>query len=74
MSATHAWLQDFSWAVVTAQNAVLCQAKRALHKLPLLPDKAFVVRSLALHIVAGAATDEDVTAFCEFCDALDHGR
>jgi len=32
MSATRAWLADFTWEVVTAQNAVLCAAKNALHK------------------------------------------
>lgn len=26
------WLTPFSWEVVTAQNAVLCNAKSALHK------------------------------------------
>jgi hypothetical protein len=32
MSATRAWLADFTWDIVTAQNAVLCAAKNALHK------------------------------------------
>ena len=32
MSASRAWLADFTWEMVTAQNAVLCQAKNALHK------------------------------------------
>jgi hypothetical protein len=27
-----AWLAPYSWEFVTAQNAVLCQAKSALHK------------------------------------------
>jgi hypothetical protein len=26
------WLAPFTWEIVTAQNAVLCQAKNALHK------------------------------------------
>jgi len=26
------WLAPYSWEFVTAQNAVLCQAKNALHK------------------------------------------
>jgi hypothetical protein len=26
------WLQDYSWEFVTAQNAMLCEAKKALHK------------------------------------------
>ena len=34
------------------------------------PDQAFVVRSLAGHIVAGVATPEEVKAFSEFSDTL----
>ncbi|HIG28089.1 MAG TPA: hypothetical protein EYQ50_09930 [Verrucomicrobiales bacterium] len=26
------WLKPFTWDMVTAQNAILCQAKNALHK------------------------------------------
>ena len=33
MSATRAWLADYTWEVVTAQNAVLCAAKNALLKV-----------------------------------------
>lgn len=29
---TKAWLAPYTWEFVTAQNAVLCQAKSALHK------------------------------------------
>lgn len=32
MSRSRAWLAPFTWEIVTAQNAVLCQAKNALHK------------------------------------------
>lgn len=32
MPRTQAWLAPFTWEMVTAQNAVLCQAKNALHK------------------------------------------
>jgi hypothetical protein len=128
MSATRAWLADFTWEVVTAQNAVLCAAKNALHKptsdghaetkalwdlrhpqvmsldeavdlcrqchrkapfcfyngntfasiialvikkLALPADEAFIIRSLAGHIVAGVATEEEVRAFREFCERLD---
>lgn len=124
------WLADYSWAFVTAQNALLCQAKNALHKptsdgheathqfwesrhrepmgldeavelcrrchrlapfcfyngntfaaiirdvvnqLNLPPDRAFVVRSLAGHIVAGVATDEEEKAFRAFCASLAAG-
>ncbi len=127
MSAKREWLADFTWEMVTAQNAVLCQAKNALHKptsdghdatrllwlsrhtesmrldeavdlcrqchrmapfcfyngntfasitalvirrLPLPADQAFVIRSLAGHIVAGVATEEEAQAFREFCDGM----
>lgn len=128
MKATQAWLADFTWEIVTAQNAVLCAAKNALHKptsdghaatkelweqqhtqdmrldeavdlcrrchrkapfcfyngntfasiialvikrLPLSAEKAYIIRSLAGHIVAGVATDEEVRAFREFCDQME---
>lgn len=131
MSATRAWLADFTWEVVTAQNAVLCAAKNALHKptsdghaetkalwdlrhpqvmsldeavdlcrqchrkapfcfyngntfasiialvikkLALPADEAFIIRSLAGHIVAGVATEEEVRAFREFCERLDQSH
>lgn len=32
MPRTQAWLAPFTWEMVTAQNAVLCQAKNALHQ------------------------------------------
>jgi hypothetical protein len=127
MKSEQPWLRDFDWQMVTAQNAILCQAKNALHKptsdghdatkqlwesahcevmrldaavdlarrchrmapfcfyngntfasiislvirrLDLAPDTAFIVRSLAGHIVAGVATDEEVKGFREFCDGL----
>ena len=127
MSATRAWLADYTWEVVTAQNAVLCAAKNALHKptsdghdetkafwllqhtqsmrfdeavdlcrrchrkapfcfyngntfasiialvikrLALPAEQAYIVRSLAGHIVAGVATDEEVRAFRAFCDQM----
>lgn len=31
MSFVRAWLAPYSWAFVTAQNALLCSAKQALH-------------------------------------------
>jgi hypothetical protein len=123
-----AWLAPFTWEMVTAQNAVLCQAKNALHKptsdghdatkrlwetrhrepmplaeavelcrrchrlapfcfyngntfasiiavvikkLELPAERAFVVRSLAGHIVAGVATSEEEQAFKEFCATME---
>ncbi len=131
MIATRAWLADFTWEVVTAQNAVLCAAKNALHKptsegheetkalwdlrhpqvmrldeavdlcrkchrkapfcfyngntfasiialvikkLALPADEAYIIRSLAGHIVAGVATDEEVRAFREFCKRMDQSH
>lgn len=41
--------------------------------LNLPPDEAHVIRSLAGHIVAGVATDEEERAFRKFCEGLDHG-
>lgn len=32
MALTHPWLATYSWEFVTAQNALLCQAKGALHQ------------------------------------------
>lgn len=32
MRRVQRWLEPFTWEIVTAQNAVLCQAKNALHK------------------------------------------
>jgi len=128
MSLIKDWLRSYSWEFVTLQNALLCQAKSALHKptsdghattkelweksfqtamrlddaidlcrrchrmapfcfyngntfaavardviqnLALPAEQAFVVRSLAGHIVAGVATEEEVRAFRAFCDVLD---
>lgn len=118
-----AWLAPYSWEFVTAQNAVLCQAKRALHKptsdghgpaktlwesrhlepmsleeavdicrqchrlapfcfyngntftaiirdvissLNLEPEQTLLLRSLAGHIVAGVASEEEAQAFRKF--------
>jgi hypothetical protein len=122
------WLAPFTWEMVTAQNAVLCQAKNALHKptsgghestrelwethhrtvmtleqavdlcrrchkmapfcfyngntfasivalvirkLDLPAVEAHLMRSLAGHIVAGVATEEEVRAFHNLCSKLD---
>ena len=127
MKARQPWLAPFTWEMVTAQNAMLCAAKSALHKptsdghdptkilwnahhteamgleeavdlcrrchrmapfcfyngntfssiiqlvlrtLPLDPSQHLIVRSLAGHIVAGVASDEETRAFREFCASL----
>jgi hypothetical protein len=124
----HDWLAPFTWEMVTAQNAVLCQAKNALHKptsdghestrelweshhktvmtleqavdlcrrchkmapfcfyngntfasivalvirkIDLPAVEAHLMRSLAGHIVAGVATEEEVLAFKTLCTKLD---
>jgi hypothetical protein len=131
MTAKQAWLADYTWEIVTAQNAVLCAAKNAMHKptsdghaetkelwllqhtqnmrldeavdlcrrchrkapfcfyngntfasiialviknLALPAEEAYIIRSLAGHIVAGVATDEEVRAFREFCDGMDQSQ
>ena len=118
-----AWLAPYTWEFVTAQNAVLCQAKSALHKptsdgyepaknlwesrhtepmsldeaveicrqchrlapfcfyngntftaiirdvitnLGLEEDQVVLLRSLAGHIVAGVASEEEAKAFRKF--------
>ena len=128
MKKTQPWLGPFTWAMVTAQNSMLCAAKNALHKptsdghditmalweslhrepmgldeavdlcrrchrlapfcfyngntfssiialvirkLDLTPTQHQIVRSLAGHIVAGVASDNETHAFREFCAALD---
>lgn len=127
MSTRQAWLEPFTWEVVTIQNRRLCEAKNALHKptsdgheatkilwesnhitlmtlaeaadlcrrchrmapfcfyngntfasimvlvvkkLELPPEQAYIIRSLAGHIVAGVATEEEVKAFQAFSDSL----
>jgi hypothetical protein len=123
-----AWLAPYSWDFVTAQNAVLCQAKHALHKptsdghgpaktlwesrhlAPMSLDEAvdicrqchrlapfcfyngntftaiirdvisnlgleegqiILLRSLAGHIVAGVASEEENAAFLKFLQSED---
>ena len=121
------WLLPYTWEFVTAQNAVLCQAKNALHKptadgyektkllweshylermplieavdlcrtchrlapfcfyngntftaiirdvisgLELAPETIHLLRSLAGHVVAGVASEEEVLALKKFSDSL----
>ena len=42
-----------------------------IKKLDLPPDEAFVVRSLAGHIVAGVSDELEEKEFREFCEKLD---
>jgi hypothetical protein len=41
-----------------------------IRKLDLPPGQAQIIRSLAGHIVAGVASDEEARAFSEFCASL----
>lgn len=127
MNRLQPWLEPFTWEMVTAQNAMLCAAKNALHKptsdghdateelwdnrhrdvmgleeavdlcrrchrmtpfclyhgntfssiialvirkIDLPPTQSQILRSLAGHIVAGVASDEEARAFSEFCASL----
>lgn len=127
MGPQRQWLAEYSWNFVTAQNALLCATKNALHKptsdghdvtkefwesqhgktmgldeavelcrrchrlapfcfyngntftaiirdvvgnLNLEPHQGLIVRSLAGHIVAGVASEEEARAFSEFCSSL----
>lgn len=131
MKCIQAWLSPYSWDFVTAQNAILCQAKNALHKptsdghaqakilwdnlhqeqmhlekavdlcrqchrlapfcfyngntfaaiirdviggIDLTSEKAYIARSLAGHIVAGVASEEEVVAFHDFCQSINQER
>ena len=42
-----------------------------IKKLDLPAEQAFIVRSLAGHIVAGVSDEEEERAFREFCESLD---
>lgn len=127
MDRKQRWLEAFNWEMVTAQNAILCSAKKSRHgptpdgyeetkalweikhrevmdledavdlcrhchrmapfcsyngntfssvigliirKLDLPPAQGVIIRSIAGHIVAGVASDEETKAFREFCGSL----
>ncbi len=42
-----------------------------IKKMNLQPEQAVIVRSLAVHIVAGVTTREEKKALREFCESLD---
>ena len=52
-------------------NTFAAVARDVIHNLTLPAEKAFIIRSLAGHIAAGVATDEEVRAFREFCDRME---
>ena len=55
-------------------NTFAAVARDVIQNLALPADEAYVIRSLAGHIVAGVATDEEARAFREFCDGMDQSH
>ena len=51
-------------------NTFAAIARILVRRLNLEPEREYLARSLAGHIVAGVASDEEVRAFREFCDSL----
>jgi hypothetical protein len=52
-------------------NTFSAIARIIIRKLNLPPKEEFIIRSLAGHIVAGVASDEENEAFRKFSDSLD---
>jgi hypothetical protein len=52
-------------------NTFSAIARALIDALGLPRDKAFLARSLAGHIVAGVASDEEIQAFRKLSDSLD---
>lgn len=53
-------------------NTFAAVARDVIQNLALPADEAYIARSLAGHIVAGVATEEEVRAFRAFCDQMSH--
>ena len=51
-------------------NTFAAIARIIIRKLNLEPEQEHLVRSLAGHIVAGVASDEEIQAFQKFCNRL----
>ena len=51
-------------------NTFSAIARIIIRKLNLPPEQDFLIRSLAGHIVAGVASDEEINAFKKFSDSL----
>jgi hypothetical protein len=60
-----AWLRDYSWEFVTAQNAMLCATKNALHKPT--SDGHDVTRSLWEDNFLRETTLDDAVELCRRC-------
>ncbi len=64
---TSRWLEPFT---NYNGNTFAAIARIIVEDLNLPAPKATLVRSLAGHIVAGVASEEELRAFAEFCDTL----
>jgi hypothetical protein len=51
-------------------NTFAAVARDVIQNLAIPADEAYIARSLAGHIVAGVATEEEVRAFRAFCDQM----
>ena len=51
-------------------NTFSAIARIMIRKLNLAPEQDFLIRSLARHIVAGVASEEEIDAFKKFSDSL----
>lgn len=51
-------------------NTFSAIARAMIESLEILPETSALARSLAGHIVAGVASDEEVQAFRKFCESL----
>ena len=52
-------------------NTFAAVARDVIQNLELPAEQAYIIRSLAGHIVAGVATEEEVRAFREFCEQME---
>lgn len=55
-------------------NTFAAVARDVIQNLALPADEAYIIRSLAGHIVAGVATEEEVRAFREFCERMEESH
>lgn len=58
-------------AAIANGNTFASIVALVIRRLNLPAEQAYIVRSLASHIVAGVATAAEVTGFREFCDELE---
>ena len=68
MGPMRPWLAPFNWEIVTAQNAVLCQAQNALHKPT--SDGHDATKALWDLRHDAAMSLEDAVDFCRRCHRM----